>query len=221
MSKDAPPPNDADLRRQARSSIFLAALLRTGEEQAPVKVRNISPHGAMIECPVAPPPGTNVQLIRGALIADGTVIWSSRNQCGVQFKSELSVKNWLAAPSKDGQQRVDDIVSAVKAGKLSGSSLQSGDFIKVNSPRSAEQLVDDLGALARLLRDLESELASSEATLARHGLKLQNLDIAVQMAQAIAQELTSSNGAPSTSLAKLQDLRVACAQALGDVPESP
>jgi len=98
--------------------MFLAAVLRAGTEQAPVKVRNMSPNGAMIETSVTPVTGSQVELIRGALIARGSVIWTSANKCGVRFSSEVSVKDWLAAPDKSQQQRVDDIVALVKAGGL-------------------------------------------------------------------------------------------------------
>ena len=37
----------------------------------------------------------------------------------------------------------------------------------------------------RLIEDLEEDLSSSADTLARHGVKLQNLDIAMQMVRAI------------------------------------
>jgi hypothetical protein len=58
-------------------------------------------------------------------------------------------------------------------------------------------------------------LASSDQTVARHGLKLQNLDIAMQMVRAIAKELDSDLSGHPVSLAKLADLRIACAKALG------
>jgi hypothetical protein len=205
----ASPP--ADARGQLRSSMFLAAVLRAGTEQAPVKVRNMSPNGALIESSVTPSAGTKVDLMRGALIARGTVIWSSANRCGVRFSSEVSVKDWLAAPSKVQQQRVDEIVALVKAG---GADLGREEGAPYES-RSHEQLVDDLGAVVRLMQDLEDDLAASDETMERHGMKLQNLDIAMQMLRAVAGELTPDGSNGPVSVARLEDLRVACAQALG------
>lgn len=51
--------------------MFLAAVLRAGTEQTPVKVRNMSPNGAMVGAPVMPISGTNVDLMRGPLVARG------------------------------------------------------------------------------------------------------------------------------------------------------
>jgi hypothetical protein len=65
------------------------------------------------------------------------------------------------------------------------------------------------------MQSLEDELASSDETLARHGLKLQNLDIAMQMLRAIASELRSGDTQQRPSAAKLCNLRVACGEALG------
>jgi len=186
-------------------------VMRAGPEQAPVKIRNMSANGAMVESPVTPPPGTNVDLIRGALRARGVVIWTTKSRCGLQFSSEVSVKEWLAAPTKDQQQRVDEIVALVKAG---GADLGQEDG-RERETRSHEQLADDLRAVVKLMQDLEDDLAASDQTLERHGMKLQNLDIATQMLRAIASELTPDGGDGPVRIARLEDLRVACAQALG------
>ena len=81
--------------------------------------------------------------------------------------------------------------------------------------RSHEQLVDDLSAVILLMQSLEDELVTCQETLIRHGTKLQNLDIAMQMVRAIAHVLQSDLGSQSQTLARLEDLRFACAQALG------
>jgi hypothetical protein len=164
----------------------------------------------MIETPVGPPAGTEVDLKRGALVARGTVAWSSANRCGLHFSSEVSVNDWLAAPAKVEQQRVDDIVAIVKAGRLQ----PSLEPLRAAEPRTHDQLADDLSEVVKLMQDLEDDLSSSDATLERHGIKLQHLDIAMQMLRAVANELTPSVNPTSAGNAKLRDLRVACSQAL-------
>lgn len=213
MDKPFPSPG-REARLQPRSSMFVAAVLQAGGEHAPVKVRNMSANGAMIDSPMVPPPGTNAHLIRGALRAHGTVVWSRNNKCGLHFSSELSVREWLAPPSNVEQQRIDDIVALVKSGASVPPTLgvtPEPAFL----PRSDTPLVDDLETVIKLMDDLESELISSEETVARHGMKLQNLDIAMQMVRAIAREIAPAGSGDTSSLAKLKDLRVACAQALG------
>lgn len=183
--------------------------MSSGSEQAPVRVRNMSLNGAMVETPVAPPYGTVVDIKRGSLVARGTVVWSLANRCGLRFLSEVSIKDWLAAPEKVQQRRVNDIVALIK----SGGAVPSAEDRTAGLPRSNGQLTVDLGEVVKLLRDLEDDLCSSEESLERHGMKLQHLDIAMQMLRAVAIELTP-NEHGTTGNAKLRDLRVACAQAL-------
>lgn len=194
-------------RKQERSSLFLAAVLRSGSEQVPVKVRNMSLNGAMIETPVIPVIGSDVQLVRGSLSALGKVIWSSGERCGLRFDREIVIKQWLAPPSKVHQQRVDEIVSLVKAGAIP-STLSGHD--KVESSGGSE-LIDGLKDVVKLLEDLEDDLSSSQESLARHGPKLQNLDIAMQMIRSVVRELSGDEQALG---ADLSDLRVVCEQAL-------
>ena len=186
-----PGATDLEAREQPRSSMFLAAALRAGNEQAGVKVRNMSSSGAMIETPLCPIPGSEVHLVRGALLVQGTVVWRSGKCCGLRFHSECSVTDWLAARAASEQQRVDQVVALVKAGKILPRLADSAVLDVLHPPRSQEQLADDLGLVITLMHNLEDDLASSDETLARHGMKMQNLDIAMQMLRAVSAELTA------------------------------
>lgn len=193
--------------------MFLASVLRVGREQAPVRVRNMSPNGAMVESPLIPGVGSVVHLMRGGLTAKGIVVWTSHKRCGLYFPSEVSVQAWLASPTKVEQQRVDNIIALVRSGAIPPST----ELVAANDPdpRTRAQLVDDLGAVVDLMQGLEDELTSSMATLERHGMKLQHLDIAMQMLRAVASELSPADlGIERTAAARLQDLRVSCAEAL-------
>lgn len=205
---------ELDARKHSRSSMFLAAVLRAGTEQAAVRVRNMSSNGAMVDTPLRPSPGSEVQLVRGSLLAKGTVVWRTESRCGLRFDSELSVKNWLAVPAASEQQRVDRIVALAKAGEMLPRLLNDDGLYAIYALRSKEQLVDDLGAVVRLMQDLENDLACSEETLGRHGEKLQNLDIAMQMVRAIAHELTAPKFGEPAKIASLENLRVACGKPL-------
>ena len=206
----------SDKRELPRSNLFLAAVLHTRTEQATVKVRNMSPRGAMVESPVLPPPGTLIHLIRGALCSEATVIWRSDKQCGVHFSDEVSVKLWMAPPANLEQQRIDAVISQVKAERRPSPPSESPWQRELaREALSKEQVVEDLGWVYRLIDDLAENLAEEPATFARHALKLQNLDIAMQMLAALAKDLADDTGGPNAvSMAKLRDLRVACAQAL-------
>ena len=174
----------------------------------------MSSNGAMVETSLPPTRGTYVYLMRGSLVARGTVIWSSANRCGLKFSSEVSVKDWLAAPTAVHQNRVDEMVALVQAGQAAVATDHSVEQGFASENRSHGQLVEDLGAVISLIQNLGDDLASSDETLARHGIKLQNLDIAMQMLRAVSAELTPNNSTKLADLAKLKDIQVACAKAL-------
>ena len=204
-------PSYANARSQLRSSLFLAAMLRSGTEISPVRVRNMSVNGAMIEAPAAPPTGTTVDLLRGPLAARGTVVWSSASGFGVRFSSLVTVKDWLAAPpTRAQQQQVDDLVALVKAG--------GADLLRDNDDavehRSNELLADDLSSVVRLLQVLEEDLSHSPETLGRHATALQNLDMAMQIVRAVVGRLTSDTGVERSRTTKLGHRRTACKQTL-------
>ena len=204
-------PSYANARSQLRSSLFLAAMLRSGTEISPVRVRNMSVNGAMIEAPAAPPTGTTVDLLRGPLAARGTVVWSSDSGFGVRFSSLVTVKDWLAAPpTRAQQQQVDDLVALVKAG---GADLLRDDDDAVEH-RSNELLADDLSSVVRLLQVLEEDLSHSPETLGRHATALQNLDMAMQIVRAVVGRLTSDTGVERSRTTKLGHRRTACKQTL-------
>ena len=211
VPQEAFDPSYANARSQLRSSLFLAAMLRSGTEISPVRVRNMSVNGAMIEAPAAPPTGTTVDLLRGPLAARGTVVWSSDSGFGVRFSSLVTVKDRLAAPpTRAQQQQVDDLVALVKAG---GADLLGDDDDAVEH-RSNELLADDLSSVVRLLQVLEEDLSHSPETLERHATALQNLDMAMQIVRAVAGRLTSDTGVERSRTTKFGHRRTACKQTL-------
>jgi hypothetical protein len=201
-----------EVRRQTRSSVFVAAHLEGEGAQAPVKIRNMSPNGAMIETALAPPPGTKVRLVRGSLVALGEVVWSRSPRCGLRFASELSVREWLAPPASLAQQRVDEVVAQLKARPPGASDLVPFTPAPEAPQARNPQLAHDLARALELLRDLGDELASSGETLARHARRLQNLDISMQVIETVA-DLLDTAGPAHIALSRLSSLRIACKEA--------
>ncbi|MEO5773240.1 MAG: PilZ domain-containing protein [Sphingomicrobium sp.] len=203
--------NTPEARHLPRSNMFLAAVLSTSVEQAPVKVRNMSAKGAMIETPLLPALGSDVHLIRGPLSVRAGVVWSRDNKCGLRFQSEVSVKNWMAPPGNVEQQRVDQIVALVKAGGALPPAAPAPDSL---AAASTAQLAEDIKLVFRLIEQLGDDLADSPETLMRHEAKLQNLDVAMQMLAAIEKEMGGNSPTDGQSMARLHDLRAVGAQAL-------
>jgi hypothetical protein len=75
-----------DPRSDPRSNVFLLATIGAGPTSNPVKVRNLSVHGALLEGADLPT-GTTAFLRRGSLRVAGVIAWRDRTHCGIRFQS--------------------------------------------------------------------------------------------------------------------------------------
>ena len=204
----------ADPRDAPRLSIYLAATLYFEGSSTPVKIRNISAHGVLLESALAPPAGELVQLVRGALIVHALVAWSTGGRCGLKFSGCIDVEQWRANPSNSEQERVDDIIRLVKAGAvplpvppLTESNQDSGTL----DPGASVSA--DLRRILDLLDDLSAVLANDPDIIARHAPALQNIDIAMQLIAAI-EGSAPGHGRLDLEGSKLIGLRRSADQAL-------
>lgn len=207
MSALKPTANDA--REEPRASLYLAASLYCDGQSVPVKIRNLSIMGALVELST-PLPGTGVvQLVRGPLIVFALIIWTEGNRCGLKFSGAIDVQQWRSAPVNNEQQRVDDIVRLVKTGAVlpSAKQAEAGDA-KEDRPLSA-----DLKLAAELLTNLGDRLAGDDTVVAGHGAQLQNLEIALQMIGAVEAMLSGQSDLVSDT-SKIIGLRRSADQAL-------
>lgn len=165
----------------------------------------------MIEGQAIPEIGATIELARGSLVARGVVMWTSHQRCGLNFSSSVSVKDWLTAPSALEQQRVDQLVALVKAGSVPAMLRLESESIDQEA-RPSHSLAGDLELALEIIQKLGEELAASDDTLARHGNKLQYLDIAMQMLRVVARELKPGSSGRE-GVASLESLRTACTRA--------
>lgn len=205
---------EAEARAAHRASIYLAAALYCDGSSAPVKIRNISQTGALVEGAVLPSDGSLVQLVRGGLIVHALVAWASEGRCGLKFSGCVDVQQWRAAPSNSEQQRVDDIVRLVKAGAVP---LPVPRLARADTPDKADNdsamIGGDLRRAAELLSNLGEVLAGDIEVVTRHGTSLQNLDIAMQTIIAVEAIIAGHND-PDSDATKLSGLRRSAEQAL-------
>jgi len=198
-----------DARAEVRINMFLAATVRSGGHTQPVRVRDLSASGARLEPVNRLPAGAAITLVRGSLMVEGRVTWSDEQSCGVEFFSPVSVQHWLATARNRRQQSIDQHVGIVKAGAEPPPETADG------ARASAAALAADLHRLSKLLEGLGDGLASDPDTVARHGDELQKLDIALQILAALRQSAHGDAEARAASLARLEDLRTSCAEAIG------
>lgn len=205
---------ETEARGASRASIFLAAVLYGGSTPTPVKIRNISPSGALVEGPVIPPVATPVKLVRGGLTAHGLVAWSVEGRCGLKFSSCVDVQQWRATPTNSEQKRVDEVVRLVKAGAVP---LPVPPIVRMGSPvevqDTAAELAGDLFRASELLNQLGGALAGDCDIVTRHGTELQKLDIAMQIIAAV-EAIIAGRSDTASAAAKLLGLRKSVDQAL-------
>lgn len=201
----------AEARTAPRGSLYLAAALYCDGSPVPVKIRNMSISGALVEGAVLPQVGALVQLIRGALIVHALVAWTADGRCGLKFSGAVDVQLWRAATTNAEQQRVDEVVRLVKAGvvplpvpPLAQSTRQAEPGVELSGDlRRASELLDGLGAA----------LASDPDVVMRHGTALQSLDIAMQVIAAV-ETIIAGRSDLGTDAVKLAGLRRSADQAL-------
>lgn len=73
-----------------RSRVYVAATVKSsssGRQEA--IIRDISPHGALLEADIPPPAGTKVELVCGRARVLGRIVWLNSSQFGVQFSRQL------------------------------------------------------------------------------------------------------------------------------------
>ena len=167
-------------RREDRVSLFVMANLHAEARGGPVKLRNISPGGALIEGEVLPRRGSAVALCKGELTVPGAVVWRNANRAGLSFASPTDVSRWL--PSAQAQRSASETFRRLKAEQAQhpGSRVTRAplhtSFVSTEEMERAAAALDDLADILALDDRIVVEVAS----------KLQSLDIAAQLLRKVA-----------------------------------
>lgn len=162
---------DANHRSQPRSNVFLAAALIIGTASHPVRLRNLSTRGALLDGPSLPPAGSRVRVLRGELSAEGEIAWQAHDQAGLRFSGEIDVDKWVQRIGHRGQQRVDEAVAALRA--HASRALADGDGqpslgqISQELDRICQRLADSPAMTVELAEEL---LRLSVLAASLHGL---------------------------------------------------
>ena len=205
---DNVPGRSTQARAAVRVNLFMAATLHASGVETAVKIRDLSATGAQIESSVLPEVGSPMTLGRGRLSVQGHVAWCAERRCGLKFALKISVPDWMANPVNREQGRVDQIVTAVKAGVVPLVSAAA------HATAPVEGAAQDLARVSRLLENLGDALASDPAVIAQHGIALQSLDIAIQTLTALAEAMQAGGPTDTAKVARLDELRMSCAEAL-------
>lgn len=168
-------------RRELRTNMFVMANLTFGGRMLPVRVRNMSRSGALVEGSVLPVKGVPCRLFRGDISIEAEVAWANSGKVGLKFRNYVDVDSWLPAKRKT-QNEVDQAVAAAKAERLPASPIH-----KLTSLQSTLLNNADINATADALAALADELADDPVVVARWMTKLQTLDVSVQTLRKLAE----------------------------------
>lgn len=178
-----------ELRKSIRTSMFVSATLRTATHAHPVRVRNMSAKGALIEAPSLPPVGTTVELSRGPLAAVGTIAWCETGRCGLALTGTVDTQAWMSrAPVHQAEvdQRIAEARAAIAVAPPQTAPLiepQRG-FDTVLTPPDVE-----IGQLLDRLEALGDAMSSDPHVLTTHGASLQIIDELEQRLRALRRRL--------------------------------
>jgi hypothetical protein len=200
--------------RLPRKNLMLGVTIEAGAFKTPVRLRNLSVSGAMLEGPTLPDPGVRLVLQRSDIRMGATVIWRTQGRCGVSFDDvTTSVDEWVAgtrAPSfngRRGQARVDAIQSAVRSGEALPADAPAAASAELSIAELDTRVVEEIVYVRRLLEALGEEVADDPIVLQRHMLALQNLDRASQMLEHICAILSAPDRLAAAESVKMQELR--------------
>ena len=154
----------SDNRAEGRSNVFLTAMLDTGDSSIPVRIRNLSSRGALIDGPALPSVGTSVRLLRGRLAATGELAWKGTGQAGVNFGREIDVDDWVQRIGHSGQQRVDGVIAALRSSTRVPEEFQASPNPKSLASISAalNEICERVAARPNLSVELGEELLNLE-----------------------------------------------------------
>jgi hypothetical protein len=181
----------SDHRLELRNNIFVMAALYASGGTTPVRVRNMSRGGALIEAAALPVVGTSVRLSRGSLSVAGEVTWVGERKAGLRFADPTVVADWLPSGKRgSGQQLIDEVVHLARLGGVAKAAA-------AQSPADRTMgIADELSRLAQLLDRAGEQLTSDNAITSTHLVSLQMID---GVAQALAKLASAIHEMPSAA----------------------
>lgn len=87
--------NNPQNRKSRRSNVLMTASLELSGTSLPVKLRNLSADGALVEGDKLPVEGASILFRKGDLAVTGNVAWVNGRQAGVSFEQKLNPQQLL------------------------------------------------------------------------------------------------------------------------------
>ena len=172
-------------RAFVRSKTFLAATMQVKEVACPVRVRNLSPLGAMIEAASVPGIGTTITVGRGSLAAAAEVVWTEADHFGVRFTEEVDVARWIS------ERHQTDSMAPVPSTRIS--SKDGSAQLDLDDSIIASRIADEISYLGRVMEGVSDILSKDPLLRHRHARSIQDLAIGEEMLDQLAAVLKTTN----------------------------
>lgn len=205
--------SDAAVPREPRKNLMLAATIDADTVTAPVRIRNMSQSGAMIDGPALPEVGSQVILRRLDLSIAATVVWIHEGRCGLRLAGSVKVDEWITGSrqpekySSLGQLRVDKIQEAIRSGSpLSAEPLTPPVQIAASTPVDG-RIAQELAEVKLTLDAIGDELTDDADVLTRYEEALQKLDIASATIEWLAGVVAADDREAAIAKISMHDLR--------------
>lgn len=177
-------PGMAQQRSDVRNHMFVTAALQSEHGAAPVRIRNMSRGGALIEAAAIPPDGSAVRLVRASLSVRGQIAWRRDGRAGVKFDTAIDPADWLPSGNRAShQQRVDEMMHICRTSPV------PADAETPPAGGSQAEAIRQLLDLRDTLNLVAEELAGNTAVAMAHATALQKIDVGSQLLDKLAERL--------------------------------
>ncbi len=198
--------------RAPRTNLLLSATIETATLKAPVRIRNLSEGGALLEGGAFPDVGGVLTLRRLEIAIDATVVWRAASRCGVQFKGKAAVADWVSGTQSRSspdisQARVDSIQAAIRAGRPIPTSEDGSAAPPIVDADLDRRIAEEISYVKRLLEIVGNELTDAPIVVQRYSRSLQSFDLACQILGHLSTVLTASNRSAAVQAVGMEDLR--------------
>ena len=199
--------------RAPRKNLLLSATIEAGSLKAPVRIRNLSESGAMIEGAALPDLGSTLILRRSEVEIGARVVWLTGGRCGIQFDGTASIEEWVGGvlqarrPGAGGQARIDAIQAAIRSGVPLPAEAAPAQHMPVGPVRLNTRIAEELAYVKRLLDGVGDQLTEDPIMLQRHSQALQNFDVACQILGHLSVVLGAEDAAVAAESIPMEDLR--------------
>ena len=206
----------AEHRAARRTNLMLAAEIETNGRRAPVRIRNLSETGALIEGGALPEKGSSLILHRGDFRIGAAIAWSGGGRCGIHFDQPISLQEWTgkALPPESGGLRDQRRVDALQVEARSAPIIPPAPAPAANPALSEEarlnlraRLADELAYVRRLLDSMGDELIGEPIVVAHHSRTLQSIDLAGQILAHLSNVLVADDPVGAVERIGMEDLR--------------